>query len=76
YLAFMMVSDIKFRIFKDSEVKGNISKLYVICLILIILMLFTMPDKLLYLIMIGYALSVPISNYRYKAKIKNSDLNE
>ncbi|ABO47111.1 phosphatidylcholine/phosphatidylserine synthase [Francisella tularensis] len=76
YLAFMMVSDIKFRSFKDSDGKGNISKLYVICFILIILMLFTMPDKLLYLIMIGYALSGPISHYRYKAKIKNSDLNE
>ncbi|MDE4994640.1 phosphatidylcholine/phosphatidylserine synthase, partial [Francisella tularensis subsp. holarctica] len=26
--------------------------------------------------MIGYALSGPISHYRYKAKIKNSDINE
>ncbi|AJI47047.1 phosphatidylcholine/phosphatidylserine synthase [Francisella philomiragia] len=76
YLAFMMVSDIKFRSFKDSDGKGNISKLYVICFILIILMLFTMPDKLLYFIMIGYALSGPVSHYRYKQKIKNSDFNE
>ncbi|AEI35305.1 MULTISPECIES: CDP-alcohol phosphatidyltransferase family protein [Francisella] len=76
YLAFMMVSDIKFRSFKDSDGKGNISKLYIICFILIILMLFTMPERLLYLIMIGYALSGPISHYRYKQKIKNSDLNE
>ncbi|MED7818738.1 MULTISPECIES: CDP-alcohol phosphatidyltransferase family protein [unclassified Francisella] len=75
YLAFMMVSDIKFRSFKDSDGHGNISKIYVICFILIILMLFTMPEKLLYLIMIGYALSGPISHYKYKQKIKNSDFN-
>ncbi|MDE4949090.1 phosphatidylcholine/phosphatidylserine synthase, partial [Francisella tularensis subsp. holarctica] len=30
----------------------------------------------LYFIMIGYALSGQISHYRYKAIIKNSDLNE
>ncbi|MDE4972078.1 phosphatidylcholine/phosphatidylserine synthase, partial [Francisella tularensis subsp. holarctica] len=64
------------RSFKDSDGKGNISQLYVICFILSILMLFTMPDKLRYLIMIGYALSGPISHYRSKAKIKNSDQNE
>ncbi|QIW09483.1 phosphatidylcholine/phosphatidylserine synthase [Francisella sp. LA112445] len=75
YLAFMMVSDIKFRSFKDSDGHGNISKVYVICFILIILMLFTMPEKLLYLIMIGYALSGPVSHYKYKQKMKNSDLN-
>lgn len=75
YLAAMMVSDIKFRSFKDSDGNGNISKLYVICFILIILMLFTMPEKLLYLLMIGYALSGPISHYRHKQKVKNDDLN-
>ena len=73
YLSFLMVSDIKFKSFKDSDGKGNISKLYIICFILIILMLFTMPEKLLYLIMIGYALSGPISHYRYWKKIQNDD---
>jgi len=75
YLAFMMVSDVKFRSFKDSDGKGNISKLYVICFILIILMLFTMPEKLLYIIMLGYILSGPMSHYNYKQKMKKSDLN-
>ncbi|KEI34762.1 CDP-diacylglycerol--serine O-phosphatidyltransferase [Francisella sp. W12-1067] len=76
YLAFMMISDIKFRSFKDSDGKGNISKLYVICFILIILMLFTMPEKLLYLIMIGYALSGPVSHYKYKKKTENDYINK
>ncbi|MBK2085066.1 MULTISPECIES: CDP-alcohol phosphatidyltransferase family protein [Francisella] len=76
YLAFVMISDIKFRSFKDSDGKGNISKLYVVCFMLIILMLFTMPEKLLYLLMMGYALSGPITHYRHKNKTKNNDLNE
>ncbi|GAB4222699.1 MAG: phosphatidylcholine/phosphatidylserine synthase [Francisella sp.] len=76
YLAFVMVSDIKFRSFKDSDGKGNISKLYVICFILIILMLFTLPDKLTYIIMMGYALSGPISQYKYNLKNKKNNSNE
>ncbi|MFC4892463.1 CDP-alcohol phosphatidyltransferase family protein [Pseudofrancisella aestuarii] len=75
YLAFLMVSDIKFRSFKDSDGKGHISKLYIICFILIILMLFTMPEKLLYLLMIGYALSGPVSTYNHYKANKNNDLN-
>lgn len=75
YLSFMMVSDVKFRSYKDSDGHGNISKLYVICFILVILMLFTMPEKLLYLIMMGYALSGPISHYKHKQMNKNNDLN-
>ena len=63
YLSLMMISYIKFRGFKDSDGHGNISRIYVICFILIILVLFTMPEKFLYLIMMGYALSGLISHY-------------
>jgi CDP-diacylglycerol--serine O-phosphatidyltransferase len=75
YLAFAMISNIKFRSFKDSDGKGNISKLYVICFIGLILMIFTMPEKLLYLIIMGYALSGPISTYNHYKRTKNDDLN-
>ena len=76
YLAFVMISDIKFRSFKDSDGQGHVSKLYVICFMLIILMLFTMPEKLLYLLMMGYALSGPVAYFMNKKKSKLGDLNE
>ncbi len=70
YLSFVMVSDIRYRSFKDSDGQGHVSKLYVICFMLIILILFTMPEKLLYVLMMGYALSGPIAYFRNK---KNSE---
>lgn len=76
YLAFAMVSDMKFRSFKDSDGQGNLSTLYVVCFILIILMLFTMPEKLLYVLMMGYALSGPVIYFRNRQKSKYDDLNE
>lgn len=76
YLAFVMISDIKFRSFKDSDGKGSVSRVYVICFIGIILMLFTMPEKLLYILMMGYALSGPIAYFINKRKLKLGDLNE
>jgi CDP-diacylglycerol--serine O-phosphatidyltransferase len=65
YISLMMVGDIKFRSFKDSDGEGHVSKLYIIGLLLILVMLVTMPEKLLYFIMIGYALSGPISHYQH-----------
>ncbi len=75
YVAFAMVSNIKFRSYKDSDGQGNTSKLYWLGLTGIILMLFTMPEKLLYIIIMGYALSGPISTYNHYKKTKNDDLN-
>jgi CDP-diacylglycerol--serine O-phosphatidyltransferase len=39
-------------------------------------MLFTMPEKLLYILMMGYALSGPVLYFKNKKKIKHNGLNE
>ena len=76
YLSFVMTSDIKFRSFKDSDGQGNVSRLYVICFILLILIIFTMPEKLIYILMMGYALSGPVAYFMNKKKLNLNDFNE
>ena len=70
YLATMMISDVKFRSFKDSDGKGNTSRLFILSFVLMLIMLFTIPQLFMFPVMFCYIISGPISTYKYsKTKI-------
>jgi CDP-diacylglycerol--serine O-phosphatidyltransferase len=56
----LMVSNIRFRSFKDAELKNNVSFMVILATVLIIVLITFDPSKVLFVVFAGYAVSGPV----------------
>ena len=55
----LMVSNIRFRSFKDAELKNNVSFVVILAMVMIFVLITFDPSKVLFIIFFGYAISGP-----------------
>lgn len=60
----LMVSNIRYRSFKDAELKSNVRFVVILVTVLIIALISIEPEKVLFVIFAGYAISGPIATIR------------
>lgn len=73
----LMVSNIRFRSFKDAELKHNVRFVVILIAVLAIVLIISDPAKILFVIFSGYAISGPIATIwglRRKKRLRKSSL--
>lgn len=77
YLALMMVSNFKFRSFKDYDIKGGVKFSHVVVAVFILAVLFIAPERTLFFVFMGYALSGAVGYFcRKKCQKRTSAASE
>ena len=60
FSALLMVSNVRYRSFKDFDLKNHINFIFVLCLVLIVALIILKPDWVLFSFFFGYTISGPI----------------
>lgn len=66
----LMVSNIRFRSFKDIELKDHVSFVVILMVVLVIVLLIFDPSKVLFVVFAGYAISGPAATVWFLQKKK------
>ena len=71
----LMVSNIRFRSFKDIELKDHVSFVVILVVVLAIILIIFDPSKVLFVVFAGYAISGPTATVWFLQKKKHSRKN-
>jgi len=74
----LMISNIRFRSFKDAELKNHVPFVVILIAVLVLVLITFDPSKVLFVVFAGYAISGPVATIwglRQKKRLRKNFLN-